>query len=181
MHAILKYVLLFSVAWFGTIIQAQTPQSLYYDTFSQVESMLSDKDSLDFKKAVFLTENAYFENHLNEEIFNAFILFNTSICRGIMASGNLIYPESDMEKASAQCAVFVFMTDTVPVEVEDGIVIHTPFSYNFDDFAGQKDWSNMFVSTLMHTKQGNCHLMYKYYHVAVCVLFPYPNFFFLNS
>ncbi|MBN2262658.1 MAG: hypothetical protein JW735_07090, partial [Prolixibacteraceae bacterium] len=33
----------------------------------------------------------------------------------------------------------------------------TPFQYNFDDFAGKKEWSNMFVSTLMKTKIGNCH------------------------
>jgi hypothetical protein len=49
------------------------------------------------------------------------------------------------------------MTDSVPFVWNDSIVKHTPFAYNFDDFAGQKEWSNMFVSTLMQTKKGNCH------------------------
>lgn len=36
--------------------------------------------------------------------------------------------------------------------------------YNFDDYAGQKNWDSMFVSTLMTTHKGNCHslpLLYK--------------------
>jgi hypothetical protein len=119
--------------------------------------MLTGKDSLNFKEAVFLTENAYFDNQLNQETFDSHIRFYTSICRGIIASGNIIYQENDTEKATAQCAVFTFMTDSIPVSTGNGIVIHTPFAYNFDDFAGQEEWSNMFVSTLMQTKKGNCH------------------------
>ena len=182
-----KYIVLFLLTLFGTILQAQTPQSLYYDVFSLIESMLSEKDSLDFKKAVFLTENAYFENNLDEDFFNAFVQFNTSICRGIMASGNLIYPESDREKANAQCAVFVFMTDSIPVETENGVVIHTPFAYNFDDFAGQKEWSNMFVSTLMKTKKGNCHSMPFLYKMIMdelgqgCYLSLAPNHIYIKA
>jgi hypothetical protein len=127
------------------------------DAYSEIESMLSGKDPLDFKKAVFTTENAYFDNQLNQDAFNAYIQFNTSICRGIMASGNIVYPEKDIEQATAQCAVFVFMTDTVPIQTENSIFAHTPVEYNFDDFSGQKEWSSMFVSTLMQTKKGNCH------------------------
>ena len=153
----IKYCLLLCVLLITANNQAQTSQSYYYDAYSQIESILSGKDSFDFKKAVFLTENAYFENQLDEAVFNGYIRFNASICRGIMASGNIIYPEKDIEKASAQCAVFLFMTDSVPVQNETGIDIHTPFEYNFDDFAGKKEWSNMFVSTLMRTKKGNCH------------------------
>jgi hypothetical protein len=49
------------------------------------------------------------------------------------------------------------MTDTVRFAVGEEIISFIPFAYNFDDFAGQKDWSNMFVSTLMETNMGNCH------------------------
>jgi hypothetical protein len=40
------------------------------DAYLKIESMLSSKDSLNFKQAVFLTENAYFENQLNQETKN---------------------------------------------------------------------------------------------------------------
>ncbi|MCL1937342.1 MAG: hypothetical protein FWF52_02970 [Candidatus Azobacteroides sp.] len=138
-------------------LQAQAPESYYNDAFERIDSMLSGKSALDFKKAVFLTENAYFENQLDPEVFDNYIRFCTSICRGIIASGNILYPESDGEKAAAQCAVMVFMTDTIPIQIGKDVVIHAPFEYNFEDFAGQKEWSSMFVSTLMETQKGNCH------------------------
>jgi hypothetical protein len=130
-------------------VYAQDTDSQYLNAYSSIVSMLMGQNSLDFKEAVFLTENAYFDNQLNQETFNSHIRFCTSICRGIIASGNIIYQENDTERATAQCAVFTFMTDSIPVSTDNGIVIHTPFAYNFDDFAGQKEWSNMFVSSLI--------------------------------
>jgi hypothetical protein len=153
----MRYCIIFILNLFILGIKAQTVDIYYSDAFFKIGSMLSGKDSLNFKQAVFTTENAYFENQLDETVFNNAVLFHTSICRGIMKSGNIVYPEKDSIKATAQCAVFVFITDSIPVRTNKGIEIHTPFAYNFDDFAGQKDWSNMFVSTLMQTKKGNCH------------------------
>ena len=148
-------LILFILVFTGT--RAEIRDSIYLQAYSKIESMLSGKDSINFKQAVFTTENTYFDNQLDKNAFDKAISFNTSICRGIIAAGNIEYPEKDKEKASAQCAVFVFITDSIPVKTDNGIVMHTPFAYNFDDFAGQKDWSNMFVSTLMQTKKGNCH------------------------
>lgn len=138
-------------------MQAQNKEQTYENTFNSVDSMLTGTKPVNFQQAVYLTENAYFDNQLDKTAFDEAVRFNTSICRGIIASGNIEYPEKDKEKATAQCAVFVYMTDSIPVTTNEGIVMHTPFQYNFDDFAGRKDWSNMFVSTLMQTHKGNCH------------------------
>jgi hypothetical protein len=119
--------------------------------------MLDGKDVVDFQRAVFITENAYFENQLSEQVFDYTIESYTSFCRGIIQSGNIIYPEKDTDRATAQCAAFTFITDSVPYQTPDGVKNHAPFAYNYDDFAGQKEWSSMFVSTLMQTKKGNCH------------------------
>jgi hypothetical protein len=56
-------------------LYAQTKESYYMDAYSKIDSMLTGKDSLNFKEAVFLTENAYFDNQLNQETFKQ----NTSI------------------------------------------------------------------------------------------------------
>ncbi len=32
-----------------------------------------------------------------------------------------------------------------------------PFTYDFDDFYGEQDWTKMFVSKLLDTGSGNCH------------------------
>ena len=145
------------IVLFGSSILAQNKSLNYLKTFNSVDSMFNGFKPLNFKEAVFLTENAYYDNQLNETTFNNAVKFNTSICKGIIASGNIEYPEKDKERATAQCAVFVYMTDSIPVTTNNGTVIHAPFTYNYDDFAGQKDWSNMFVSTLMQTQKGNCH------------------------
>ncbi len=154
----LKYYLILLVLAI-IAIQVQATESDYFVVYSQIKSMLSGNDSLDFKKAIFLTENAYFENKLEESLFDYYLWDYVSMCRDIINSGNINYPETDKEIATVQCAVFVFMTDTIPFLTEEGIVKHPPFSYNFDDFAGQKEWSNTFVTTLMLTGRGNCHSM----------------------
>lgn len=153
----LKFSLFVFFIIFSCSIKAQKTEYIYKNAYNSIDSLLNGTKSLNFQQAVFVTENAYFDNQLNEITFNNAVKFNTSICRGIIASGNIEYPEKDKEKATAQCAVFVYMTDSIPVSTNNGTVIHAPFTYNFEDFAGQKDWSNMFVSTLMQTQKGNCH------------------------
>jgi hypothetical protein len=138
-------------------IAIQSQENLYTAAFAKIEDMLEGKQPIDFKQSVFITENAYFNNQLDKTELDDNIRLYAQICRSIMASGNIAYLEKDVEKATAQCAVFVFMTDTIPFEIENKIIKIIPFSYNFDDFAGQNDWSNMFVSTLMKTHKGNCH------------------------
>ena len=187
MSAKFKYYYFLFILFFTINLHAQSPDAYYFDAFSQIKSMLSDSTSLDFPKAVFLTESAYFENQLNQEVFDNNIRFCTSICRGIIASGNIVYPEKDKDIASAQCAVFLFMTDTIPVQTDKGIVAHTPFQYNFDDYAGQKDWSNMFVSTLIQTKKGNCHSLPYLYKMIMdemgydCYLALAPNHIYIKA
>lgn len=152
-----KYILfiLFSLCIIN--IQAQSPQAYYSKAFSDINSMLLGKDSIDFRKAIFLTENAYLEDQLNENAFNDVIKVYATLCKSLIASGNITYSEKDKDKADAQCSAFVFMTDSLPIQTEEGIIYHPPFTYNHDDFAGQKQWSNTFVSTLMQTQKGNCH------------------------
>jgi hypothetical protein len=149
----------FLIIWCLSISKASAQNAFnsYLTAYDRIEAMLLEIDSLDFKTAVYLTENAYLDNLLNNELFDESILQYSSFCKNIINSGSIVYPEKDREEATAQCAVFMFMTDTIPVMTDMGVAYHTPFEYNFDDYAGQKDWSSMFVSTLMETKKGNCH------------------------
>ena len=147
-----------------TNVQAQTLQSNYLRTYSQIKDMLLSEDSLNFKNAVLLTENVYLGDKIDKNAFNDIIWAYASICRGISKSENIIYSDSDKEKAIAQCAVLHFLCDSTPVYLGTEIVIHSSFIYNHEDFAGQKDWSNMFVSTLMQTKKATvtlCHICIK--------------------
>ena len=140
-------------------IQANSNEKHYQNAYLLITSMLEGQYNLDFKKAVYITENAYFEDQLNEGAFNDIIRFYLTISNEIKESGDILYDDRDKEKASTQCAVFLCMTDSFNVQTVEGIAVYKPFTYNYDDFAGQKDWTNMFVSKMMQTNKGNCHSM----------------------
>ena len=136
----------------------------YYPAYRELSNMLEGNRQLDFKRAVFITENAFFDNLLSYDDFCKVIATSAFICENLTAS-DIIYHEKDREKTKVYASVFKYMTDTTFVNLNDQtILINLPFRYNFDDFAGIKDWSNMFVTTLLETRQGNCHslpILYK--------------------
>lgn len=138
-------------------IQAQPSKSYFDNALIKIEGMLINTDSLIFREAVFISENAFYEDKLDEYTFNNSVWYYTAISDKIITAGDIEYREKDKDTALNQCAVFIFMTDTVSMQKENEIIQRPPFTYNNIDFAGQKDWSNMFVSTLMQTKKGNCH------------------------
>lgn len=105
-----------------------------------------------------------------------------------MQSGDIRYEgQGDEQAAKAQCAVFVFMTDSIPMQVGDTVAWHTPFEYNFDDYAGRENWNNMFVSRMMETKKGNCHSMPLLYKLIMdklgekCWLSLAPNHMYIKA
>lgn len=163
----IKFVYILLVFLFSVKAQANDSDVHFRNSFNEIVDILSDKDSTNFKKAVFLVENAYFENYLDEKLFDDIITSYSAICKGIILSENIAYTEKDKNVANSQCAVFSFMTDSIPVTTAKSIIIHSPFSYNHEDLAGQQDWSNMFVSTLMQTQKGNCHSLPYLYKIIM--------------
>ena len=159
---ICSYFLLFT-----TSLNSQNIQKYYIETLSELQMMLSDTNVFSVKKAVFSVENAYFENQLDEDSFNKVISAYTLLCKSIIASGNISYTEKDKSEADAQCATFAFMTDSLPIQIDNEIIYHIPFQYNHEDFAGQKQWSSTFVSTLMQTQKGNCHSLPYLYKIIM--------------
>lgn len=169
----LKYIryYFFVIFIFATTnIFAQTKDNSYFvNAASKIENLLLQHNdtSLYFKKAVLCVESAYFENQINEQVFNDIINLYSDFCKDIIKSGNIVYTDKDKDVAMGQCAVYTFITDSVPLYVNEKLFIHPPFSYNNEDFAGQEDWSNMFVSTLMQTQKGNCHSLPYLYKIIM--------------
>lgn len=165
---ILRIFSFLGVLLINTIVHTNNATNNYYlKSYNDLNSMLSNQDSLDFNQAVYWTENAYYENQLNKKSFNDIIQAYTILCKSLINSGNIEYIDKDKDIALAQCAVFTFMTDSIPIETKESLFIHSPFSYNREDFAGQKDWSNTFVSTLMQTQKGNCHSLPYLYKIIM--------------
>jgi hypothetical protein len=136
----------------------------YFETaLSEVNEMLSGRKSLNLKRAVFVVENAYFENQLDYREFEKSIQNAVDICQMKMTEDNL----SEINDFVKNLAIFNYFTDTIDVKFagQEKTLTHYPIKYDFNDYMGNENWSNMFVSKLMATNSGQCNSMPLFYSI----------------
>jgi hypothetical protein len=141
----------------SSFAQTQNNVLMYENAYYELDSMLSGKKDLDFKRAVFITENAYLDNNLSYKKYNDLLSFYVEIIKAYMVTNELIYKGEDYDNVAKNSAIFSFMTDTTWLTKE--LPVHLPYTYDFEDIYGDSDWSSMFVSKLLETEKGNCHSM----------------------
>lgn len=128
----------------------------YNEAYRELEGMLRGYNNSSFKRAVFLVENAYLNQQLSYETFKTYINEYTNICNLWMSSNKLTdYHESDSLNVKKNLAIYMLLKDTI--KLTENIQVTLPMQYDFNDFFGQKDWINQFVTKLMVTNKGNCH------------------------
>lgn len=121
----------------------------YKNAFNKLSKMNADNFSL--KQAVFISENAFYEEQQNYDEFNDLIKRTGSFIREKMNELNYD-PNSNLAK---NLILFQFFSDTL--EIKSKGLKHLPLKYDFEDFWGRKDWSKMFVTKLLKTGKGQCH------------------------
>jgi len=135
---------------------AKTTLDYYNDAYNEIEQMLNGYKPLDFKRAVFVTENAYFKQKFNYNVFAEFIDEYVAICKVWMNTNTLTeYNEKDSVDLKKNLSIYLVIKDTI--RLSNSITLKLPMEYDFDDFMGKEDWSNQFISKLMVTNSGNCH------------------------
>lgn len=140
----------------------------YEEAFIELKGMLDGNIPLSFKRAVFVSENAYYNNKLDFNRFNDHIRLLSAKALLIASQSDLIYNESDKESVKKYAAVFRLMTDTIRFYGDSLKIYETrPFRYDFEDFWGEKDWRKMFVSKMLITNSGNCHSL-PYLYKIIC-------------
>ena len=128
----------------------------YQTAYVEQLRMLDGKEPASFKRSVFLTENAYYGNSLDYRSFcNDLAVIVTKLKSMVIQKGISQY------RTSGNWAAFTYMTDTI---AENNF---KPYTYDFDDFVGAKNWPNMFVTKLMRTHSGNCHSL-PYLYKILC-------------
>ncbi len=135
-------------------------QRNYDSAFAVIKAMLDKTTTSSFKRAVFVTENAYRENKLSYSKFDSDVQRLVKLCKSTIDRGGFIYNERDKAEVSKYWSVFMVMKNLHIMEkdtVKGSIRKLTPFNYDFNDFWGEEDWTNMFVHKLMKTNTGNCH------------------------
>lgn len=129
-----------------TMITFGQSKESYDYAFNEIHKMLKGEIPLDFKKAVFLTENAFYSNNLDYNEFCQQIDDIKNQLNQFMRDKNVV--NRPMGK---QFAIFNYMME--PSKYNG----YTKLVYDFEDLTGQKDWTKMFVTKLLNTKTGNCH------------------------
>ena len=118
----------------------------YQIAVDEITEMLNGQKPLSFKRAVFLTENAYYGGKLNwTEFCNDIDQAKIKINQMIVAKNLQRF------KTAGNWAIFTYMTDSVP---ENNF---QPYTYDLENFMGDNDYESFMVSSLLKTKKGNCH------------------------
>ncbi|MEO9803425.1 MAG: hypothetical protein ABJF04_09270 [Reichenbachiella sp.] len=129
----------------------------YFHASDEITGMLEDRTEMSFKKAVFTVENAFFDNQLSYDKYDYEIQKLVRLAEYNLQAKELIYDLSDKDHVARHGAIYFSLMDTTKVYARDTVFLHLPFSYDFEDFMGDKDWSKMFVAKLLDTGTGNCH------------------------
>ena len=149
-------IILYIIAFNCFAVKAQSPEANYQYAYEVIDSMLTGKTPLDFKKAVITTENAYLDGKLDINQINNEINLLVNLTQVIKASNVITYNESDKDGVQTHAAIFKLLTDTIPIILDSShVFIHTPYIYDFDDMWGQNDWTKMFLSKLLAKGNGN--------------------------
>lgn len=158
---LITIILLSTLLSLTSTAQINDSSKVFYNTaLNELKQMLEEKQELSFKKAVFISENTYFENTLSYQSFCNSIEQLHRLCLAFIKtnSGVFLYDDEDKENVLKHATIFKVMADSIPIQLDTGVIVyHPPFTYDFEDIWGQKNWSKMFVSKLLYSHTGNCH------------------------
>lgn len=118
----------------------------YKSAYCELVSMLDGTDSLNFKRALFISENAYLSNSMEYSVFCRQIDTITHKLKKFMRDRGI-----QTYSTAPHYAVYSYMVE--PGTMNDSCI----YRYDFNDFMGYENWTNMFVTKLLRTKKGNCH------------------------
>jgi hypothetical protein len=135
-------MLLISIIGYGQEISEQ----YFQEAVDEITDMLQDKKPVSFKRAVFLTENAYYNGKLDWDKFCKQIdTISSTVNKMIISKGLQKF------KTAGNWAIFSYMTEKSPFNN------FSPMQYDFENFMGEEDYDSFMASKLLETKKGNCH------------------------
>jgi hypothetical protein len=126
---------------YRTVIAQSKNNNVFDDVLLQLSDGLAGQVDLSFKEAVFLVENAKFNNrgafHSFEEGIQHFV--NLSILWNEHNKKNLKYRGRDYDEVCLRSSVFHILMDTTRILLSDDTLIQYPIRYDFDDIFGTNE------------------------------------------
>lgn len=128
----------------------------YRAAFDSVNEMLSGKRPPDLKKTIFMVENAWYANKASYKEFSEKIEAKVRVIKQIIRQEKL----DSTNNLALNYAIQKLFSVPVRYKAKNGTIkVNSPFTYDFDDYEGAKDYSKQFVSKLLYTGKGQCHSM----------------------
>lgn len=172
----------------STGIFAQNDQ-LFRQALDEVQAMLEGTDSMSFERAVFVTENVYYDNRFSYQDFQSALNLETFMIQNLIVANDRSasmdfratidhnaqrvdvrkFRHTEEEKrelyrqALANWAIFTYMSDTTSFHG----LIHTPYVYQAEDPFGMTNWKNSQVLNLLtnSNQKGNCFALTSLYKI----------------
>lgn len=153
--------------------QDSLAKSHFYSAKAELEKMLSGEIPLDYEKAVFITENAYWDNSVDYAVYKSILdiytlkilnlILNNDKESQLQFKNNILYSidqqKEQYRKVLTNWAIFTYLTDTTFRRLNNEIIPNFPFQYSYDDPLGTTDWGNSQVLSLLANKKGNCYAL----------------------
>jgi hypothetical protein len=79
----------------------------------------------------------------------------------------LLYDLEDKSKVEIYAGTFHLITQGFKYQKDTSVYQYQPFVYDFTDFDGKDNWTQMFVTKLLQTHSGNCHSLPFLYKILV--------------
>lgn len=185
----MRLILLFILISYKVVMAQEGTLERYSAGLDSLSKLIQVNDRASFKKAVFLTENVYLDGKFHEADFDNQILVLSTLVKGfVKANGLKDYRFADSNNTKLNFGIYKILKDTVSILLPNQKIFKTaPFTYDFEDFDGSKEWSNMFVTKLLATHKGNCHSLPYLYKIiaddinASCWLALAPNHAYITN
>lgn len=163
--------LLFSFAQGANQVANDSSKTAFYSAFDALKNMLEGKDSLNYEKAIFITENAYYDNKFSFEYFSKTIDSHIKIIDLLAEDAKQQFPDKykTMRKFEQKMfnlnatnwAIYKYITDTIIINDLSSTRYKLPFNYSNDDPYGSSKWENTQVLNLLNNniEKGNCYAL----------------------
>jgi len=141
----------------------------YADAIQALKDMLNGKRKLSLKDAYFTIEKAYGETYLSNQEYNNIITQSANFIKQWMQQNNQdIHNNENVHNAIQQFLSqklsitnnqlkLVNKTDIIVTPINANGTTHLPFQYDFNDYSGEKDHRNFFLTKCLATGTGQCN------------------------
>jgi hypothetical protein len=133
----------------------------FYQAFEEINRMLKGEQSLNLGRAVFLVENAFYENALNYSDYQDFITHKVQLCNRKIKEEKL----NGNNNLVKNMMLFRLVADTLKIKGTgtERQLTHLPIKYDYNDYQSKQYYDSHFVTKLMKSGVGQCHSMPLYY------------------